>query len=107
MIHARLRYASLVLAGAVFAVLGFLYAAAGHPVAVLLCLVLTGACWEAASYVRRATEELQDHHRQARQRARAELLTGIEPWASWCCEPGFLTRGRDHHSTTCIKEQHR
>lgn len=106
MIVARLRYAALIVAGGTFAVLAYLYAAAGHPVAVALCLILTGACWEACSYVRRAAEELQDYHHQARQRARAELLTRIEPWASWCCERGFITRGRDHHPATCVKEQH-
>jgi hypothetical protein len=103
-ISARLRYAALILAGATFAVLGFLYATDGRPLAVLLCLVLTGGCWEAASYVRRAAEALQILHHQARQRARAELRTGIEPWASWCCEPGFHTHGREHDSTTCVRE---
>lgn len=105
MIAARMRYAALVLAGAVFAVLGFLHAAADHPAAVALCLALTGVCWEACSYVRRAAEELQALHHQARRRVLAELRTGIEPWANWCCEDGFLTRGRDHHPTACVREQ--
>lgn len=59
MIAARLRYAALFLAAAVFAVLAFLYACAGHPVATVLCLLMTGACSEACSYVRRAAEQLQ------------------------------------------------
>ncbi|MFJ8883633.1 hypothetical protein ACIRJR_09485 [Streptomyces sp. NPDC102402] len=105
MISALLRYVALALAGSTFAVLAYLYAAAGHPVAVALCLILTGACWEACSYVRRAAEQLQDLHHQARRRARAEMRSGVEPWASWCCAAGFVTRGRDHDSTVCAREQ--
>lgn len=104
MISARLRYAGLILAGAAFAVLGFLYACSGRPSAVLLCLVLTGVCWEASSYVRRAAEQLQDLHHRARRRALADMRTGIDPWARWCCEDGFVTRGRDHHPTACVRE---
>ncbi|MFC8859303.1 hypothetical protein [[Kitasatospora] papulosa] len=88
MISARLRYAALVLAGATFAVLGFLYAAADHPAAVALCLVLTGACWEACSWVRLAAARLQDLERAARP-ARHPLLTT-------CCEPAFLTLDAVH-----------
>ncbi|MFJ8863641.1 hypothetical protein ACIRD8_35140 [Streptomyces sp. NPDC102451] len=104
MISARLRYAGLVLAGAAFAVLAFLYACSGRPAAVLLCLVLTGVCWEACSYVRRAAEQLQALHHQARRRARADMLTGIDPWARWCCEAGFVSHGRQHDAT-CVRER--
>lgn len=100
MISARLRYAALVLAGATFAVLGFLYAAADHPAAVALCLVLTGACWEACSWVRLAAERLQDLERAAR--------PGPHPLAAPCCETAFLTQARHHGAacTTTAKETH-
>ncbi|MFE4691723.1 hypothetical protein ACFRH6_16890 [Streptomyces sp. NPDC056749] len=94
MISARLRYAALVLAGATFAVLGFLYAAAGHPTAVALCLALTGACWEACSWTRRAAEQLQDLERAARP------APAPHPLSSPCCEPAFLTVDAVH-SETC------
>ncbi|MEV3995783.1 hypothetical protein AB0K62_08835 [Streptomyces halstedii] len=92
MIAARLRYAALVLAGATFAVLGFLYAVAGRPAAVALCLVLTGACWEACSWTRRAAEQLQDLERAAR----PPRLPHVDP----CCEGAFLTKDLAH-STGC------
>ncbi|MFE7752161.1 hypothetical protein [Streptomyces sp. NPDC057428] len=102
MIPARLRYAGLILAGATFAVLGFLYAWSGRPAAVLLCLVLTGVCWEASAYVRGAAEQLQDLHHKARRQALA--LKGAafaERWGSWCCESGIVSRGAVHHPTAC------
>lgn len=105
MIAALLRYAALAAATGTFAVLAFLYAAAGKPVPVALCLLLAGACAEACSWVRRVTEQLQDLHHQARRRALADVETGIEPWASWCCEDGFATHGHDHHPTACVREQ--
>ncbi|MFG2589079.1 hypothetical protein [Streptomyces sp. NPDC048438] len=100
MISARLRYAGLVLAGATFAVLGFLYAAADHPAAVALCLLLTGVCWETCSWVRRAAEQLQDLERAAR--------PAPHPLSGPCCEPAFLTHAQCHAATctTTAKETH-
>ncbi|MFC9247777.1 hypothetical protein ACFT7S_28325 [Streptomyces sp. NPDC057136] len=106
MISARLRYAALGLAAITFGGLALLYARADMWPASLVCLVLTGACAEACSWVRRAAEQLQAAHRQARRRALADMATGIEPWDSWCCELGWLTHN-DPRVTAhyCTKEQ--
>lgn len=105
MISARLRYAALGLAAITLGALALMYAEAGKWPASLVCLVLTGACAEACSWVRRAAAQLQTIHHQARRRALADMATGIEPWASWCCElGGWLTRDHPdyatHHCTT-------
>ncbi|MGW1182988.1 hypothetical protein ACWD7Y_05190 [Streptomyces drozdowiczii] len=92
MIAAILRYAALHAAAAVLAFAAVLFAVDGRLVPVVLCLVLAGACWETASYVRRAAYQLQDEHRQAQRQALAEP----DPWPGWCCEAGFLTRGHAH-----------
>ncbi|WP_406420874.1 hypothetical protein [Streptomyces sp. NBC_00842] len=57
-----------------------------------------------AAYVRRSAGRLQDQHHQAR---RLALLADniAEPWVSWCCERGWLTRGDLHHPTQCVREQ--
>lgn len=104
MISARLRYAGLGLAAITLGALALLYAGAGLWPHTVVCLVLAGVCAEACSWVRRAAEQLQDRHHQARQQALAELRTGIEPWANWCCERGFLTHGDLHHPTNCVQE---
>jgi hypothetical protein len=100
-IAATLRYAALHAAAAVLAFAAVLFAVDGRPVPVAVCLVLAGACWETASYVRRAAHQLQDEHRQARRQALAEL----DLWQGWCCEAGFLTRG-DAHAHTCTHATH-
>lgn len=105
MIAARLRYLALALAAGSFGGLALLYARAGAWPYSLACLLLTGACAEACSWVRRATEQLQTLHHQALRRALADVRTGIEPWASWCCERGFMSHGDLHHPTHCTKEQ--
>lgn len=105
MIDARLRYAALGLAAITLGGLALLYAEAGMWPGSLVCLVLAGFCAEACSWVRRAAEQLQAVHRQARQRALADQQTGIEPWSSWCCERGWLTRDDLHHPTYCTRQE--
>lgn len=100
MIAAILRYAALNAAAAVLSVAAVLYAVDGRLVPVVLCLVLAGACWETASYVRRAAYRLQDEHHQAQRQALPDL-EAPDAWSGWCCEAGFLTRGAVHaHACT-------
>ncbi|MFD3654363.1 hypothetical protein [Streptomyces sp. NPDC058620] len=105
MISARLRYAALGLAAITFGGLALLYAQADMWSGSLVCLLLAGACAEACSWVRRAAEQLQAAHDQARRRALADMATGLEPWASWCCERGWLTSGDLHNPAHCNREQ--
>ncbi|MDX2624677.1 hypothetical protein PV356_35245 [Streptomyces sp. WI03-5b] len=104
MISARLRYAALGLAAITLGALALMYAIAGGWAPAAVCLLLTAACAEACSWVRLAAEQLQALHHQARLQARADRRSGIEPWASWCCERGWLTHGDLHNPTTCTRE---
>lgn len=90
MISARLRYAALGLAAITLGALALMYAEAGGWAPAAVCLLLTAACAEACSWVRRAAEQLQDLERAARPTSRPHPL--LTP----CCEAGFLTRGRTH-----------
>ncbi|MFJ3705054.1 MULTISPECIES: hypothetical protein [unclassified Streptomyces] len=105
MISARLRYAALGLAAITFGALALGFANAGGWAPAGVCLLLTAACAEACSWVRRAAEQLQLLHHQARRRAHADMGTGIDPWARWCCEDGFISHGREHNPTTCVRER--
>ncbi|MFE2021329.1 hypothetical protein ACFW9O_25105 [Streptomyces sp. NPDC059499] len=107
MISARLRYIVLGLAAVTWLTLACAYIARGliwpHGIGSLL---LAAFGFEGAAYVRRAADRLQDLHHQAMHRALAEAAAGItEPWSTWCCERGFLTRGDLHHPANCTKEQ--
>lgn len=100
MTSARLRYVALLLAAVVFAAMACLYTRAGllWPGGLgtaLLCLF----CAEGASYVRQAAARLQRLELEARP---PEV---IEPWANWCCESGWITRGDLHNPTHCTKER--
>ncbi|MFE0243285.1 hypothetical protein ACFWZ0_02540 [[Kitasatospora] papulosa] len=88
MISARLRYAALGLAAITFGALALMYATAGGWAPAAVCLLLTAACAEACSWVRRAAERLQDLERAARP-APHSLLTA-------CCETAFLTLDAVH-----------
>lgn len=107
MISARLRYLVLGLAAVAWLTMACAYRAAGliwpHAIGSLL---LAAFCAEGAAYVRRTAIRLQDLHRQAQRRARADIAARVtEPWSTWCCERGFLTRGDLHHPAHCTKEQ--
>lgn len=107
MISARLRYVVLGLAAVSWLTMACAYIARGliwpHGIGSLL---LSAFCAEGAAYVRRAADRLQDLHHQARRHAQADLAADItEPWATWCCEQGFVTRGDLHHPDHCTKER--
>jgi hypothetical protein len=104
-ISARLRYAGLGLAAITWGALALMYAAAGGWAPAAVCLLLTAACAEACSWVRRTAEQLQVVHHRARRQALADQRTGIEPWASWCCERGWLTHGDLHNPDHCTKTE--
>lgn len=105
MISARLRFIALAAAAALAATMAGLYSRAGLLVpGTLPCLVVAGFCAEGAAYVRRTAHRLQEQHHQALLLAELEA---IEPRTTWCCEPGFLTRGDLHTPAACTLTNHR
>ncbi|MEU9198993.1 hypothetical protein [Streptomyces sp. NPDC048332] len=100
MITARIRFVVLVAAAVAAAAMAGLYARAGLFIpGTLPALVGAGFLTEAAAYVRRTAHRLQEQHHQALLLAE---LGADDPYTSWCCESGFLTR--DHHAAYCTQE---
>ncbi|MFE4649311.1 hypothetical protein [Streptomyces sp. NPDC056707] len=100
MISARLRYVALALAAVVFAAMAALYAQAGVWLGLGANAVLCMVCGEGAAYVRRAAARLQRLEQQARPAFDIE-----EPWLTWCCEFGWVSRGDVHMPDTCTQRQ--
>ncbi|MET9096203.1 hypothetical protein ABZX72_29410 [Streptomyces cyaneofuscatus] len=105
MISARIRYAAmLTLATAVFtAALARLLL--HDKLGAALGLAATAVCLYGCRRIQRTT-----YRRQEEQRLELEALTPgrwAEPWAGWCCERGWLTRGDLHHPDHCTRAQQR
>ncbi|MEV6471576.1 hypothetical protein [Streptomyces sp. NPDC051657] len=105
MISARLRYAALSAAATVALMGGLLWAQAGIWPGAVMCLLLTAGCLLSRGRVRATAAQRQDE--QARELAQLTAETWAEPWATWCCELGWLTRGNDHQADRCTRAQQR
>ncbi|MGA5472557.1 hypothetical protein ACPCUK_27760 [Streptomyces arboris] len=105
MISARLRYAALyTLAVAVFTT-ALARLLLDDGLGAVLGLALTGLCLYGCRRIRLTADRRQDE-----QRLELEALTPgrwVEPWAGWCCERGWLTRGDLHHPDRCTRAQQR
>ncbi|MFG2506765.1 hypothetical protein ACGFOW_14815 [Streptomyces rubiginosohelvolus] len=105
MISARLRYIALALTAYGLLILGLLWALEGVWIGAGICLWLTGLCGLGCARIRHTAGRHQDE-----QAAELEALAPgvwVEPWADWCCERGWLTRGNLHHPATCTRAQQR
>jgi hypothetical protein len=90
----------LVAAAVAAAAMAGLYAQAGFLIpGTLPCLIGSGFLAEAAAYVRRTAHRLQEQHHQALLPAEPGA---DDPYTSWCCVDGFMTRG-DIHAPGCIR----
>ena len=72
----------------------------------ILALVL--ASWDRTNRRRRAARAAELRARAGTEQQDAAAVVRecwTEPWADWCCERGFLTRGDLHHPTECVRGQ--
>nr|WP_202467365.1 hypothetical protein [Streptomyces sp. SID8378] len=88
-----------------FLVGGLLWAQADVWPGALMCLVLTCGCLLGCARIRRTAGRRQDE--QAAELAAVFPEGWVEPWAGWCCEHGWATRGDLHHPATCTRAQQR
>ncbi|MFC8658482.1 hypothetical protein ACFUCT_25245 [Streptomyces parvus] len=105
MISARLRYIALSLAAVAFFTGGLAWALNGVRIGAVMCLWLTCLCLLARTRVRHTAGRYQAE--QARELEALFPGVWVEPWADWCCESGWLTRGDLHHPATCTRAQQR
>ncbi|MFD4000878.1 hypothetical protein [Streptomyces rubiginosohelvolus] len=105
MIPARLRYIALALTAYGLLILGLLWLLEGVWAGAVVCLWLTGLCSLGCARIRRTAGRHQAE--QARELEAMAPDVWAEPWAHWCCEPGWLTRGDLHHPATCTRAQQR
>ncbi|MEV6450949.1 hypothetical protein AB0M75_06540 [Streptomyces anulatus] len=99
MISARLRYIALSLLAVGLFTGGLLWALEGVWIGAVMSLWLTCLCLLGRTRIRHTVG-----HHQAEQAHELQQLTPqtwLEPWADWCCERGFITRGDLHHPTRC------
>ncbi|MEV5678544.1 hypothetical protein [Streptomyces sp. NPDC052179] len=105
MISARLRYTALSLVALGFFLGALHWAQEGVWPGAVMCLYLTCLCLLGCARIRHTAERRQDE--QERELAQLTPETWAEPWADWCCEPGFITRGDLHHPGHCTRAQQR
>jgi len=103
MISARLRYIALSLAAYALLTGGLAWALNGVWPGAVMCLWLTCACLLGCARIRHTAGRHQDE--QARELEQLVPDVWVEPWASWCCERGWLTRGDVHHPDHCTRAQ--
>ncbi len=105
MIPAHLRYIALSLTAYGLLTLGLLWLLEGVWVGAVAYLWLTGLCGLGCARIRHTAGRHQDE--QARELEALAPGVWVEPWADWCCELGWLTRGNLHHPATCTRAQQR
>ncbi|MFD4745022.1 hypothetical protein ACFWOS_06135 [Streptomyces rubiginosohelvolus] len=101
MIPARLRYIALALTAYGLLILGLLWLLEGVWAGAVVCLWLTGLCALGCARIRHTVG-----HHQDEQAAELEAVFPdgwVEPWAGWCCERGWATRGGLHHPAACTR----
>ncbi|MGW1295128.1 hypothetical protein [Streptomyces sp. NPDC002533] len=105
MISARLRYIALYLVALGFFTRGLAWALTGVWIGAVVCLWLTFSCLLGCARIRHTAGRHQEE--QARELEALTPDVWVEPWAHWCCERGWLTRGDLHHPTTCTRTEQR
>ncbi|XUZ24720.1 hypothetical protein ACQVDT_07030 [Streptomyces sp. RMIT01] len=103
MIPARLRYIALSLVAVVLFTGGLAWALNGVWPGAVLLLWLTCLCLLGCARIRHTVGRHQDE--QARELEALAPDVRATPWADWCCEFGWLTRGDLHHPTTCTRAE--
>ncbi|MGW7473685.1 hypothetical protein ACWGIT_19080 [Streptomyces cyaneofuscatus] len=105
MISARLRYAALYAVAWILFVVALARCLLHDGLGAVLGLAVTAVCLYGCRRIRLTADRRQDE-----QRLELEALTPgrwAEPWAGWCCERGWLTRGDLHHPDHCARAQQR
>ncbi|MFF7012251.1 hypothetical protein ACFY9Y_22245 [Streptomyces fimicarius] len=103
MITARLRYIALSLLAVGFFTGGLLWVLEGVWIGAVMSLWLTCLCLLARTRIRHTASRRRDE--QAAELEAVFPEGWVEPWAGWCCERGWATRGDLHHPATCTRAQ--
>ncbi|MFD5903607.1 hypothetical protein ACFWHG_19210 [Streptomyces microflavus] len=103
MISARLRYIALALLALGFYGAGVAWLQAGIWIGAAGSLYLGCVCLLGCARIRQTIRRHQAE--QERELAHLTPDTWAEPWAGWCCERGWLTRGDLHTPDRCTGAQ--
>ncbi|MFF3034652.1 hypothetical protein ACFVS7_27035 [Streptomyces rubiginosohelvolus] len=101
MISARLRYLALSLLAVALFTVALAWALNGVWIGAAPLLWLTCLCLLGCARIRHTAGRHQDE--QARELEVVFPDGWTKPWAGWCCERGWATRGGLHHPTACTR----